>query len=199
MHKLVFGLSLAQILLKFFSQVNKTTNKVLFRTVERCSLSKKIFASFFQAFVKMESYPVSTSVSYNYGDDNCGNFYFPSITVCPFSFTKAFGEQLQKFCTGSTSTSKYFVTAAQTCSENVDSVDSFINIFDYEAKQVINLFLLGKHRLFGAKINDYWKKVLHYQHGFCYTFNPDDRSLRTVDLASRTDPLNYAILSLNVS
>lgn len=49
------------------------------------------------AFIKYSRKPVSTTISFNYGDSNDGNIAFPAITICPDNFQSMISHGVTQF------------------------------------------------------------------------------------------------------
>ena len=159
--------------------------------------------------------PISSTVSYQFGDDGHGNIDFPAITICLDSFKWVVWASMSKNC--STKNIASFADALGSCTnDNTQSqtttttwcgglfgcmfyedeeeiypfknIEDFLNAskvfditdilsgFQFGQKNFENKILVDQNMLnydfYEARLKDSWKPTLHFQQGFCYTFEP---------------------------
>ena len=168
------------------------------------------------AIKKYISVPISSTVTYKFGDDGYGNINFPVITICLDSFKRIalsgmsnncsmgwrridnFHDAL-RFCTYDSTQSRTQTTTTECeglfgCMFSEDeevSYSLFKKIEDLiNASKTLNIMDIldtfqfgdGKDKIsvnhnLGSDLRyeylkKYWEPTLHYQRGFCYTFDP---------------------------
>ena len=180
----------------------------------------------FTAISKYIEGPISSAVSYQYGDDGHGYIDFPAMTICLNSFkwirktamsnncsyygAGTFADALS-YCTDDNSQSQTTTTKTTTtwcggmfmvgCSniddgnenkaypfKNVEdlldaskmiSITDILSGFQFGQTNLRNKIMLGQNNLISdvkEGLLYYWKPTLHYDNGFCYTFEPKRNS-----------------------
>ena len=100
---------------------------------------------YFQALEKLLDSPISSTVEYRYGDDNNGDFIFPSISICPKDFHQAFGPKLLQACSNST-TYQSAQHAMQMCAGFLADIQDFVDLIDFDINQLISMIIVGEFR-----------------------------------------------------
>ena len=181
--------------------------------------------------------PISSKVTYMYGDDGQGNIDFPAITICLDKFDwVALSNRMNKNCSAGWKDLESFSGALSSCTAKntatnssdtdndteydyysggifgnfdipkeeekiypFESIDDFLNVSKtFDIDDILNGFTFGyrkdrqgrtnyianfeKYKLTqeekiskGTKkflLDKYWKPSIHFDHGFCYTFEP---------------------------
>ena len=124
-----------------------------------------------KAFERYWSQPLTTDISYKFGDGNGNGIQFPIVTFCQLKFEVT--NPLLKACNnGSWEFFPSFVNCLKT-DENFD-IDSFMDSFQTERKMVIDEARLwtGSFHI-DLKDNDQhlWSRVFDYGFGLCYSFD----------------------------
>ena len=170
------------------------------------------------AIEEFKSGPVTSTVSYTFGDDGHGNYAFPAITICLNSFKKIINSPngMKNKCTGRPE--KFYMAVKKCTSKNegekneetTEGGGMFGNIFDEEPEEKIVQYSLIENLLNTSKMIDpadiltlfafdyiqlmknqndeewreilknYWEPTLHYEKGFCFTFDPKDHEMKLV-------------------
>ena len=169
----------------------------------------------FNAISKYIDGPISSTVSYRFGDDGYGNIDFPAITICLDSFEWVYWSGMTKNCKTNgigrfTDALKYCTdefTQSQTTTttwcgglfgcmfyEDEEEIYPFKNIEDFlnaskvfDITDILSGFQFGQkyfknkilvdqntqtYDIYEAYLKDSWKPTLHFERGFCYTFEP---------------------------
>ena len=120
--------------------------------------------------------PISTTVEYRYGDDNNGNFVFPSISICPKNINLAFRSQLIKGCKIDNLTGpimSFVPHAVEECAKANSSlnIEEIMELVNYNINDVVPIIFLGEFKAVGGvvnpkeKTNAFWKPTLDYNFG----------------------------------
>ena len=172
--------------------------------------------------------PISSKVTYMYGDDGKGNIDFPAITICLDKFQWVALSRMTKNCSVTWNQIESFSDGLGYCTaENTDNdteydyyssgsygnlfaqeeektypfenIEDFLNVSKtFDIDDILNGFTFGyrkdrqgranyianfeKYKLTqeekiskGTKkflLDEYWKPTIHFDKGFCYTFEP---------------------------
>ena len=120
--------------------------------------------------------PISTTVEYRYGDDNNGNFVFPSISICPKNINLAFRSQLIKGCKIDDLNGpimSFVPHAVEECAKANSSlnIEEIMELVNYNINDVVPIILLGEFKAVGGVVNSkeksnaFWKPTLDYNSG----------------------------------
>lgn len=181
------------------------------------------------AIKKYISVPISSTVTYKFGDDGYGNIVFPAITICLDLFKRIVFSGMSYNCSDNYLNTLNFHNALESCT--YDSTQSQIQtttecggIFgcmftedeeiNYPFKNLEDLinasktlditdilpafrfgnsngFGYGKDKIVVSRYMDsdsrheslkmYWEPTLHYEKGFCYTFESSKHGKYQVD------------------
>ena len=168
----------------------------------------------FNAISKYIDGPISSTVSYQFGDDGQGNIDFPAITICFDSFKWVMWAGMSQKC--STNYLLTFSEALRMCTNEDNSQTTtttscggmFGCMFNEEENKtypfdkikdlleaskifaitdILSGFYFGQEGLNGSiradkssmhdkvrlqLLTEHWKPTLHFNRGFCYTFDP---------------------------
>ena len=177
------------------------------------------------AIEKFKSGPVTSTVSYTFGDDGHGNYAFPAVTICLDSFERIVNSPngMKNKCSG---VHPQFYMSLKVCTsenkgkqseETTEGGGMFGNMFDEEPKEkIVKYYLIEdlintskmigpsdfltkftfeniqlmknqKHDEWGEILNNYWKPTLHYEKGFCFTFDPKEHEMKLVPIFDNPD------------
>jgi hypothetical protein len=144
----------------------------------------------FQAFDKLINYTVSSKIEYRYGDDNLGNFNFPSVSICPGNF--------QSLLPNCKSTS--FIDAITECIDVYGSLEEMTQNIKFDMTELVAFIIIGDIRMSKANLTELWLPTLNYDTGVCYTF--DAKKMGFMPFSLPDLPGGYALdahIALNVT
>ena len=124
-----------------------------------------------KSFLKYWSQPLTTNISYKFGDGIGNGIQFPVITFCQYGSNS--NNPLLKNCNNG---SWFFLPSFLNCIKNDGNfnIDSFLESLQFERKLVIEKFQLwnGSMRLDLEYLNQHvWSTVFHYSYGLCLSFD----------------------------
>ena len=85
------------------------------------------------------------------------------------------------------------------CAKDNATVFDLLQALDYRIGDLLRTIVIGNFVKLSSKMDEVWHPVMHYQYGFCFTFNPAVHSTADLDLNSREDLLRFGSLNFNVS